>query len=52
MIFRTAVCARRALVDENVHGHGPRRACCPPNGTDFEQVKRQDKKLMGGLYGL
>lgn len=52
IIFRTAVCARRALVDENVHGHGPRRACCPPNGTDFEQVKRQDKKLMGGLYGL
>ena len=52
IIFLTAVWSRHALVDKNVHGHDPHRACCLPNGTDFEQVKRQDKILMGGLYDL
>ena len=52
IIFRTAVWSRHALVDKNVHGHDPHRACCLPTGTDFEQVKRQDKILMGGLYDL
>ena len=52
IIFHTAVRARHALMDKNVHGHDPHRSCCLPNETDSEQVKRQHKILMGGLYDL